>query len=67
MKKLFDIYFRPRCFAGMVVEADSIEEAKEIAEDTLCNMDRKELMQRIEDAVDLLGITIECVEEIEEE
>ena len=67
MAKLYDIYFRPYCAACMVVEANSIEEAKGIAEDILCDMNREELMRRIEGAVDFMGVRIDCVEEIEEE
>jgi hypothetical protein len=66
MKK-YDIWFSPECSACIVVEANSIEEAKEVAEEMLCNMDQKELMRRIEDAVDFMGVSIDDVVEIEEE
>lgn len=64
--KMFDVHFIPECPACIVVEANSILEAKEIAEDILCNMEPEELMRRIADAVDFMGVKIDCVEEIQE-
>lgn len=66
MKK-YDIHFKPACPACIVVEANSMLEAKEIAEELLCDMDSKEIMRRIADAVDFMGVVIDYVEEIEEE
>jgi hypothetical protein len=54
MKK-YDIWFMPECCANFVVEANSYEEAREAAEEVLCNMDSEELMRRIADAVDFMG------------
>lgn len=64
--KMFDVHFIPECPACIVVEANSILEAKEIAEDILCNMEPEELMRRIADAVDFMGVKIDYVEEINE-
>jgi hypothetical protein len=66
MKK-YDIWFMPECCANFVVEANSYEEAKEAAEEALCNMESEELMRRIADAVDFMGVKIEEIVEIEEE
>jgi hypothetical protein len=66
MKK-YDIWFMPECSANFVVEANSIEEAREVAEEVLCNMESKELMRRIGDAVDFMGVKIDYIDEIEEE
>lgn len=65
--KMYDVHFKPACPACIVVEANSMLEAKEIAEDVLCDMDPKELMRRIADAVDFMGVEVDYVEEIEEE
>ena len=65
MKK-YDIWFTPEHPANIVVEANSMLEAKEIAEEILCNMEHKELMRRIADAVDFMGVKVDYVEEIEE-
>lgn len=65
MKK-YDIWFMPECSACVVVEANSIEEAREIAEEVLNNMESEELMRRIADAVDFMGVKIDYIEEIKE-
>lgn len=65
MKK-YDIWFIPECSANIVVEANSYEEAREIAEDVLNNMESEELMRRIGDAVDFMGVKIDYIDEIEE-
>ena len=66
MKKLFDVHFVPECPACIVVEANSSREAKEVAEEILCNMEPEELMRRIAEAVDFMGVRVDYVEEIEE-
>lgn len=63
----YDIWFMPECSACVVVEANSIEEAREVAEEVLNNMESEELMRRIADAVDFMGVKIEDINEIEEE
>lgn len=65
MKK-YDVWFTPECSACVVVEANSIEEAREVAEEVLNNMESEELMRRIADAVDFMGVKIDDIEEIKE-
>lgn len=65
MKK-YDVWFTPECSACVVVEANSIEEARGVAEEVLNNMKSEELMRRIADAVDFMGVKIDDIEEIEE-
>lgn len=60
---LYDVYFRIKYPACMVVEASSEDEAREIAEDLLINMDDDELMHRLIDAMNYYGFEIENVEE----
>lgn len=67
MAKLYDVYFMPECSANIVVEANSYEDAREKAEEILNNMESKELMRRIEDAVDFMGVKIDYIDEIEGE
>ena len=66
MKK-YDVWFMPECSANIVVEANSIEEAREVAEEILCNMKQEELMSRISDAIDFMGVKVDYIDEIEEE
>ena len=66
MKK-YDIWFMPECSTCVVVEANSYEDAREKAEEILNNMESTELMRRIADAVDFMGVKIEDIVEIEEE
>ncbi len=66
MKK-YDVWFMPECSACFVVEANSYEEAREVAEEMLCNMESEELMSRIADAVDFMGVKIDDIVEVEEE
>ena len=63
MKK-YDVWFMPEGSANIVVEANSYEEAREVAEEILCNMEQEELMRRIEDAVDFMGVKIDYIDEI---
>ena len=61
---LYDVYFRithPACF---VIEANSEDEAKDIAEGVLENMDDKELMDRLWSAMEFDGLEIVNVEEV---
>ena len=66
-KKKYDVWFMPECSACVVVEANSYQEAREKAEEILCNMESEELMRRIADAVDFMGVRIDYIDEIEEE
>ena len=53
--KNYDVWFNLAHPANFVIESKSAEEAKDVAEDILANMDSKELMQRIKDAIDYMG------------
>lgn len=61
---LYDVYFRIKYPACMVVEANSEDEAKEIAEDLLMDMDDKELMERLCAAMNFDGFEVVNIEEI---
>ena len=61
---LYDVYFRIRYPAVMVVEADSEDEAKDIAEDLLMDMEHDELITRLVAAMDFYGLEVENAEEI---
>lgn len=61
---LYDVYFRIKHPAVMVVSADSEDEAKDIAEDLLADMDQSELLRRLVDAMEFDGLEVEFVEEI---
>ena len=61
---LYDVYFRINHPACMVIEANSEDEAKEIAEDTLANMEDRELMERLYGAMSFYGLEVVNVEEI---
>ena len=61
---LYDVYFRISHPACMVIEANSEDEAKEIAEDLLMDMDDKELMERLRAAMDFYGLEVVNAEEI---
>jgi hypothetical protein len=60
--KNYDIWFNLAHPANLVVEAKDAKEANDIAEDILANMDKNELMDRIRNAVDYMGVEVVCVE-----
>ena len=62
--KNYDVWFNLEHPANFVVEAKSAEEAKEIAEEILANMDHDELMNRINDAINYMGVKIVSVEDL---
>ena len=64
--KGYDVYFTLRSPACVLVGAHSEEEAREEAEETLMNMSRLELMDRLLAAVDFDGLEIEYIEEVDE-
>lgn len=71
-KKLkgYDVYFTLESPACVLIGAHSLKEAKEIAEDTLNNMGREELVDRLLAAAEFDGLKIkyiEFVDELEEE
>ena len=61
---LYDVYFRIKYPACMVVEADSEDEAKDIVEELLVNMEDRELMERLYGAMSFYGLEVVNVEEI---
>ena len=62
--KNYDIWFNLAHPANFVIEAKSAKEAKDIAEEILSDMDADELMRRIKDAIDYMGIEVVDVEEL---
>ena len=62
--KNYDIWFNLAHPANFVIEAKSVEEAKDLAEDLLADMDADELMRRIKDAIDYMGVKVVEVEEL---
>lgn len=62
--KNYDVWFNLGHPANIVIEAKSAEEAKEIAEDLLADMDHDELMERISNAIDFGGVQVVDVEDI---
>ena len=60
--KNYDVWFNLEQPAVVVIEANSEKEAKEIAEEVLADMDYDELMRRIGDAVDYMGVRVVGVE-----
>lgn len=62
--KNYDVWFTLAHPANFVIEARSAEEAKDVAEDILADMDSKELMQRIKDAIDYMGVEVIDVDEL---
>ena len=61
--KNYDVWFNLEQPAVIVVEAKSKKEAKEIAEELLADMDYDELMRRVGDAIDYMGVKVVDVEE----
>ena len=61
---LYDVYFRIKHPSVMVVSADSEDEAQEIAEELLCEMGDKDIMERLVAAMDFDGLEVVRVEEI---
>lgn len=56
--KNYDVWFTLESPAVIVVEADSKEKAKEIAEGLLADMDHDELIERISNAIDFMGVKV---------
>lgn len=63
-KKLYDVYFIPIAHPCICVEAENAELAKEIGEELLVNMDKKDILERIANAMDLCGNKVTLVERI---
>ena len=62
--KTFDVWFSIAHPANFVVEADSLNEAKDIAQSIIEEMDDAELMRKLKEAMDFDGLKIDSVEEI---
>lgn len=62
----YDVWFTLEHPANIVIEANSVLEAKEIAEDMLAKMDQDELLERIAAAIDYMGLKVDYVEKIED-
>lgn len=62
MKK-YDVWFTLEHPAVIVVEAESEDEAEDIASELLMDMDYDDLMERISNALDFAGIKIARVTE----
>lgn len=61
---LYDVYFRITHPACMVIEANSEDEAKEIAENLLMDMDDNEVIRRLVDAMNFYGLKVVNAEEV---
>lgn len=61
---LYDVYFTLDNPACIVVEANSEKEAKYIGEELLNDIDDKELLRRIKDAIDFGGLKVKYVEKV---
>lgn len=61
--KNYDVWFTLESPAVVVIEADSKEKAKEKAEEVLADMDYDELIERISNAVDYMGVKVTEVTE----
>lgn len=62
--KTFDVWFSIAHPANFVVEADSLNEAKDIAQSIIEEMDDAELMRKLKEAMDFDGLKIDSVAEI---
>lgn len=62
--KRYDVWFSISHPANFVAEADSLDEAEDIANDILENMDDDELMRKLKESMDFDGLKIDSVEEI---
>ena len=61
--KNYDVWFTLEHPASILVEANSIDEAFDVAEDILADMSTEELLHRITDALNYQGVKIEIVTE----
>ena len=62
MKKIYDVYFTLVQPAVISIEANSENEAME----KLQNVDRNELLERVQNAIDFMGVEPLFVDEIDE-
>lgn len=61
MAKIYDVYFKPMTEAIIAIEAESEDDAA----DKVLSMNKRELLERISDAIDFFGIEIFNVEEVD--
>ncbi len=61
MKHIYDVYFKPMAEAIIAVEAEDEDDAV----DKFMNMDKREFLERISDAIDFFGIEVIKVEEVD--
>lgn len=61
--KNYDVWFNLAHPACLIVEAESEKEAKCIAEDLLADMDDAELLRRIKNTIDYMGVKVTDVTE----
>lgn len=62
MKKIYDVYFTLAQPAVIAIEANSEDEAME----KLQNVDRSELIERVQNTIDFMGVEPLFVDEIDE-
>ena len=62
MKSIYDVYFTLAQPAVIAIEANSENEAME----KLQNVDRNELLERVQNAIDFMGVEPLFVDEIDE-
>ena len=62
--KRYDVWFSNAHPANFVVEADSLNEAKDIAQSIIEEMDDTELMRKLKEAMDFDGLKIDYIQEI---
>lgn len=60
----YDVWFTIAHPANLVIEAESPGEAEDIAQSILEEMDGKELMRKLKEAIDFEGLKIQYVEEV---
>lgn len=63
--QLYDVNFNLRGDACFVIEAKDIHDAISEAKEALDNMDKKEIIRRICDALDFYGVYVDSVAECE--
>ena len=61
MKKIYDVYFKPMAEAIIAIEAENEDDAA----DEVLSMSSRELLDRIQDAMDFFGIEIVKIEEVD--
>ena len=60
----YDVWFTIAHPANLVIEAESPGQAEDIAQSILEEMDDKELMRKLKEAIDFEGLKIQYVEKV---